>query len=59
MVRLWLGPGGQVTRAQLVGSTGNATLDSAIGRVLATVAIGENPPADMPQPVNVRIAAQG
>jgi periplasmic protein TonB len=59
MVRIWLGPGGRVTRAQLGGSTGNAALDAAIERVLAGVTIGESPPADMPQPINVRITAQG
>jgi TonB family protein len=59
MVRLWLGPAGRVTRAQLVDSTGNATLDSAISRVLDGVAVGEDPPHDMPQPISVRITAQG
>jgi outer membrane biosynthesis protein TonB len=59
MVRVWLGPSGQVTRASLVGSTGNATLDGAIARVLGSLAIGEAPPQDMPQPVNLRISTQG
>jgi TonB family protein len=59
MVRLWLGPSGRITRAQLVSSSGSTSLDAAIERALGGVTIGESPPPDMPQPVNVRISAQG
>jgi outer membrane biosynthesis protein TonB len=59
VAKLWLSTAGQVTRAELVSSTGDRTVDAAIARVLSSLAIGQGPPQDMPQPVNIRITAQG
>lgn len=57
-LRLWLSPSGQVERAQVVGSTGDPAMDQAVVRVISALAIGAGPPADMPQPVNLRVRAR-
>jgi TonB family protein len=57
-VKVWLGPSGNVTRAQLVSSTGDPAIDGAISRLLAGLSVGEPPPQNMPQPVNLRIGAE-
>jgi TonB family protein len=57
VARLWLDPKGAIQRVQLVSSTGNVELDAAIASVLNGMVLSEPPPRDMPQPVNVRIAA--
>lgn len=58
VVKLWLDPRGAVTRSQLVSSSGDAEQDAAITRVLNGLVLTEAPPADMPQPVQVRITAR-
>jgi TonB family protein len=57
-LRLWLGATGQVQRAQVVSSTGDPALDQEITRVINALSIGAGPPADMPQPVNLRVRAR-
>lgn len=57
-VRLWADRTGRITRAQLVGSTGDEDLDSVIkNEVLTGLSLKEPPPADMPQPIVMRITA--
>ncbi len=58
VVRLWLNANGQVTRAQLANSSGDAAMDNSIQRVLTGLTFGQAPPQDMPQPISIRIAAQ-
>ncbi len=53
-VRIWVGPGGQVTRLQVVGTTGSAERDNAIQQVLTGVTV-QAPPSDLPQPIIARI----
>ena len=56
-VMIWLSDTGAVTRADVVGSSGDATVDGAITRDLDGIGIGQAPPQGMPQPVHLRIAA--
>ena len=58
-VRIWPDTTGRITRAQLVGSTGDAALDSAIQNgVLNGLQLSEPPPAGMRLPINLRLTAQ-
>jgi periplasmic protein TonB len=57
-VRIWADNTGRVTRAQLIGSTGNADIDSAItNEVLTGLQLREPPPSDMPMPIVLRVTA--
>jgi protein TonB len=57
-VRIWADNTGRVTRAQLVGSTGNSSIDSAItNEVLTGLQLQEPPPSDMPMPIVLRVTA--
>ena len=58
-VRVWLAPSGQVTRSELVNSTGEAARDSMLSQVVDSVSLHETWPADLPQPVVIRIGTQG
>ncbi len=53
--RLWISPVGGVQRADLLSGTGSAERDRFYLTVLATVSIGERPPAAMPQPINLML----
>lgn len=54
--RIWADAAGRVTRAVLIGSTGDAAVDAALrDRVLVGLDLGEAPPADMPMPIVMRI----
>jgi hypothetical protein len=55
--RLWIGPPGIVSRAELITSTGSDARDAALLAVLQGAAIGEAPPPDLPQPVTLLLAA--
>jgi len=58
-VRIWVDAAGQVTRAQLVGSSGNAAVDEAIrNRILTGLQLPQTPPSDLPMPINLRISAR-
>jgi len=58
-VRIWADANGIITRAQLVGSTGEPAIDQAIkNQVLTGYQLPEPPPADMPMPINMRISAR-
>jgi len=55
-VRIWPDATGRVTRAELIGSTGDAALDAAIkGQVLTGLQLQEPPPAGMPLPIVMRL----
>jgi TonB family protein len=54
-VRLWIGADGALTRAQLLGSSGDATLDQRIAVVLARVSFAAPPPENFAQPVSMVI----
>jgi hypothetical protein len=57
--RIWSDQTGRVTRAQLGGSTGDPTLDSAIrDEVLTGLQLREPPPPGMPMPIVLRLSAK-
>ena len=56
VVRVWLDTDGRLTRSELADSTGDAALDDALRTAMTEVpAVGEAPPAGMPQPVRIRV----
>lgn len=58
-IRVWPDANGRITRAQLVGTTGNPAVDQAIKeQVLTGLQLPEAPPADMPTPIVLRISAR-
>jgi protein TonB len=58
-VRLWLAGDGAVERVALAGSTGDRELDRALEGLLANMErVGEAPPSDLPQPVQIRIVSR-
>jgi periplasmic protein TonB len=59
IVKLWLSPDGHVKNFELVGSSGEAATDDLIKTALSEVsALGEPPPAEMPQPVRLRVTSR-
>jgi TonB family protein len=57
-VRVWPDSNGRITRAQLVGSSGNPAVDQAIkSQILTGLQLPQAPPADMPVPIVLRITA--
>lgn len=59
MVKVWIDGGGKVTRASLVDSTGDAHADAVLKDALNSMrALREAPPAEMPQPVKLRVTSR-
>lgn len=56
-VAMWLDADGTIRRSQVIGSTGKPELDAAIVQALQGRALPQPPPAEMPQPINLRIGA--
>jgi protein TonB len=57
-VRIWADVTGRITRAKLVNSTGNPSLDDAIrNQVLLQTSLPGGPPPGMDMPINIRITA--
>ena len=54
-LRLWLNEGGQITRAQVKNSSGDAGVDEAIRQVINGLFAGDRAPSSMPQPVTVLV----
>lgn len=55
-VVLWVSGSGELKRSELEGSTGDNELDAAIRQAMAGLpGFGQKPPADMPQPIRLRI----
>lgn len=57
-VELWLDARGAVHRGDLIGSTGDLGRDEIVRQALQEIAIGLPPPANMPQPFILSIAAR-
>jgi protein TonB len=58
-VRLWIDRSGAVERVALASSTGDADLDGELERALDGIErFAQAPPADMPQPVRLRIVSR-
>ena len=59
MVKVWIDSGGKVTRSALVDSTGDARADEVLKEALNSMrALRDVPPADMPQPVKLRVTSR-
>ncbi|MFN0041011.1 MAG: energy transducer TonB [Burkholderiales bacterium] len=59
VVSVWLGGEGKLERSELAGSTGNADADEKIKLALAELPpLREKPPADMPQPIRLRVTSR-
>ncbi len=58
VIRAWFDGRGAVTRVELGSSTGDPQTDAAIIQALQGVVFSDAPPADLPQPVQVRIGAR-
>ncbi len=57
-VRVWVSADGSVERVRLGQSTGDRDRDRAIESALSGQRISKSPPADMPQPINIRIVSR-
>jgi protein TonB len=58
-VRLWVSRDGTVERSNLMGSTGDKERDQAIENALSRLTrLSQAPPADMPQPISLRIVSR-
>lgn len=59
IVKVWIGSDGQVTRAELDDSTGDAKVDGLLTDVLRNLrALRDSPPQDMPQPLKIRVTSR-
>jgi protein TonB len=57
-VRVWVAGDGSVERVRLAQSTGDRERDRAIESALSGQRISRSPPADMPQPISIRIVSR-
>jgi len=59
MVRVWVKPDGTIERIGLAQSSGDRERDRAIEQALTRIGrVSQAPPADMPQPINLRIVSR-
>ena len=54
-MQLWIGASGAVLRSAFLGSSGSRDRDDDLSTMLNGLAIGEGPPAGLPQPVTLVI----
>jgi len=58
-LKVWIDVGGRVSRIVAVDKTGDPKVDELIKNVLQNLrALRENPPADMPQPLKIRVTSR-
>lgn len=58
-VKIWADADGRITRAQLVGTSGDPAVDAALkNQILTGLQLPQAPPAGMPMPINLRITAR-
>lgn len=59
IVKVWLDSSGKVDRALLIDSTGDARTDEVLKEALNGMrALRDGPPADMPQPMKIRVTSR-
>ncbi len=59
-LRVWFAPDGRIERFELLDSTGNKEVDEQIKLVLQSMPpLKQPPPADLPQPVKLRLTSRG
>ena len=57
---IWVAGGGEIQRFELIGSTGDGDMDAAIKKAMSSLAsFKQSPPANMPQPIRLRIVTAG
>jgi secretin/TonB-like protein len=56
-LQFWIGGSGQIETPHLLSSTGVASRDAAITGMLERMALGQAPPAGMPQPITMVLRA--
>jgi hypothetical protein len=54
-IQIWIAPSGMVTRAVLVGTTGDPARDKTLSDLFGTLSIGVPPPPGLPQPATLLI----
>jgi len=60
LVRIWVRPDGTIERVSLAQSSGNKERDRAIEAALSRIdRLSQAPPADMPEPISLRIVSRG
>lgn len=60
IVRVWVRNDGSVDHVRIVQSSGNRERDQAIEAALSRIArLSQAPPADMPEPISLRIVSRG
>jgi protein TonB len=58
-VKVWIDARGQISRIALADTTGDAKVDELVKDVLQNLrALREAPPADMPQPIKIRVTSR-
>ena len=57
-VRVWVRQDGTIERIHFTQSTGNGERDKAIEEAITRIRVSQAPPADMPQPISLRIASR-
>lgn len=58
LVALWIAKNGSVEKFELMSSSGELEVDAAMKKVLSLIKHFEEPPADMPQPIKLRISSR-
>ncbi len=58
LVALWIAKNGSVEKFELLSSSGELEVDAAMKKVLSLIKHFEEPPADMPQPIKLRISSR-
>jgi protein TonB len=60
VVRVWVRSDGSVDRVRIAQSSGNRERDQAIEQALSRITrLSQPPPADMPEPISLRIVSRG
>ena len=57
-LKVWPDATGRIVRAQVAGTTGDSQTDAAVKDALTGLQLEQPPPADMPAPIVLRVAAQ-
>jgi protein TonB len=57
-VRVWVRPDGSIERIRFTQSSGSGERDKAIEEAITRIRLSQAPPADMPQPISLRIASR-
>jgi protein TonB len=59
LVRIWVYPDGRIDRVVLADSTGSAEVDGVLQAALNEIRrMSDQPPPDMPQPIQIRIVSR-